>query len=1025
VALRELLARTERIDDLRDLFRALGYDAAREAVPPGPWLGDELVDAAGITRADVVARHGAFRVYALAARDPETAARGAARRMAARGDRGLACALGDGPRRLVVAAWRVGGSTDAGPRVRTLTVPLARPSAAALATLDRLIPARNETALALSLRAGDALASEAVTARFFRSFRAVLDRHTDRGPGPRHHADRRALALTVLTRVLFLYFVQAKGWLNGERRYLVTRLDAALARRLPFHRVVLDPLCFGALNRRPADRTARARALGRLPFLNGGLFEPTALERRRGTPSWANADWRDAFDDLFERFHFSVREDDSGDRIAPDMLGRVFEGVMDPEARRASGTFYTPAALVREVVRAALEAALHHRLGVGGRDAARWVHAGEAPSRAPDPVALTVLDPAVGSGAFLLGALEELTALRRAVRPAPLDAVRRDVLARALFGVDLDLTAVRLTELRLWLALVADDDTVDPARVAPLPNLDAQVRQGDSLLDPLSAAIALGGSPYDAADRRALAGVARARRTLFAAAGTAKREAAAGLARAEAAVAARVAARTEQRLDAAIAELLDVARTRDLFGQRRGLDPAGRARWRELRRRRRDTRAVRRRLAAGDTPFFSYATHFGDIVERGGFDLVVGNPPWVRGERVPAQVREQLAARYPSWRAGGAFGHAPDLAVAFVDRALELCAPGGVAALLVPAKLATSGYAAPLRRRLADDSALERVALLPEHAASFGAAVYPMAVVAAAAPPSPAADTATTLGPRPAASVVPQRDLRVRGPWVLVPDAAAIMHAVRERLPPLRDRWPPQLGLKTGADDVFLTTTPGPGARPAVRGRDIAPFRATPQRYVLWTHDPTGAPLARLSDELAIRLAPHAARLRRRADYRDGPYWQLFRTALGTTPWRVAWPDIARRLTAAVPAPEVVPLNTAYGVVVPDAATAAAIAAWLNSRWLTALARLGADPARGGYCRFNAATVGALPVPPPGAAAWPRLAALGAAHRTDDDLVATILGLDERDRRTLAKALDLAASSPLSTYVERGTGGEE
>jgi hypothetical protein len=88
VALRERLARTERIDDLRELFRALGYDAAWDPVPPGPWLGD-AARAAGITRAALVARHGAFRVFALAAADPEQAARAAARRLAAGTERGL------------------------------------------------------------------------------------------------------------------------------------------------------------------------------------------------------------------------------------------------------------------------------------------------------------------------------------------------------------------------------------------------------------------------------------------------------------------------------------------------------------------------------------------------------------------------------------------------------------------------------------------------------------------------------------------------------------------------------------------------------------------------------------------------------------------------------------------------------------------------------------------------------------------------------------------------------------------------
>src|SRR5207244_9591131 len=114
-----------------------------------------------------------------------------------------------------------------------------------------------------------------------------------------------------------------------------------------------------------------------------------------------------------------------------------------------------------------------------------WVHDGIAPRPAPDLRGLTVLDPAAGSGAFLLGALDELVGLRRAAGEGPTLAVKRDVLARSLFGVDLTPTAVRLTELRLWLALVADQDEADVSRVAPLPNLAGHVRQGDALLVPV------------------------------------------------------------------------------------------------------------------------------------------------------------------------------------------------------------------------------------------------------------------------------------------------------------------------------------------------------------------------------------------------------------------------------------------------------------------------------------------------------------------------------------------------------------
>lgn len=1001
MVLRELLARTERIDDLRDLFGALGYKAARETVPPGPWLGEEQAVAAGVLGVALVARHDAFRVFGLEARHPERAARVAARRLATHAERGMACALGREPRRLICASWRAAGP---GPSARIASIALGEPTGSALELLQRLRPEPGETSLSLSLRIGEALASEDVGPRFFRAFRGVLERLTDRLRAPHSRADRHALALTALTRVLFLYFVQAKGWLDGDRRYLVHRFDGALAARQRFQRHVFDPLCFGALNRPPGERSAMARRLGCLPFLNGGLFEPTALERRHGAAGWTNGDWRDAFDTLFERFRFSVRESDDGDLVAPDMLGRMFEGVMDPGERRSSGSYYTPVSLVRELVRAGLVAALVGRAGLGHRMAERWVYRGEPPSRPPDLTRLTVLDPAVGSGAFLLGALEELTALRSAAGEGPSVPVRRDVIARSLFGVDVKLTAVRLAELRLWLALVADDETDDLNRITPLPNLDGHVRQGDALLDPLALARVLGGGrPALTGGAMELNRLSTARRALFSLTGAAKRQAGTELARAEAAIARTLFEAAVGVLDSRIAELLASGRDLDLFGRRRGLDATQRVTLRRLRASRRELRDARRRLAReGGAPFFAFESHFGDILAGGGFDLVVGNPPWVRGERLPTRVRETLAARYAAWRPASSrgFAHLPDLAVAFVERALELAAPGGVAALLVPAKLASSGYAEPLRRRLASMTRVEAAAPLAD-SATFGAAVYPMALVAARADPAPYDQVATALGPRGESPRVPQRLLQVDGPWVLDPDATRVARHLGQVFPRVGDRWTPQLGVKTGADELFVVATAAPWTRAALRGRDVSPWRAPPRTHVLWTHGADGKPLERLPHELARLLEPHFDRLRRRSDYRAGAPWQLFRTALAFAPHRVIWPDLARRLAGAVPPADAVPLNTVYGIATRTADDAHALAALFNSRWLSALARLVADPARGGFRRFNARVVRGLPVPAGDAPAWRALAAMGRRCSADDDTIADLLQLDAADRRAL------------------------
>src|SRR5207245_747031 len=251
--------------------------------------------------------------------------------------------------------------------------------------------------------------------------------------------------------------------------------------------------------------------------------------------------------------------------------------------------------------------------------------------------------------------------------------------------------------------------------------------------------------------------------------------------------------------------------------------------------------------------------------------------------------------------------------------------------------------------------------------------------------------------------------------------ATRIGRHLRTVCPRVGDRWSPRLGVKTGADDVFLVARPGPVTRPVVRGRDLGPWRATPRAHLLWTHGPDGRPLARLPAELARALDPHIERLRRRSDYRGGPAWQLFRIALADAPCRVIWPDLARRLAAVVPDAGVVPLNTVYGIATRAADDAYALAALFNSRWLTALARLSADPARGGFRRFNAGVVRGLPLPPANPTPWPpphqgpaaeRLTAILGRH--GGALLADAVGLG---KSYVALAVALALSEPFALVV--------
>lgn len=987
----ELLRSIRHLEDLPRLTQALGYEPAWHELPLGAL-------AAGGTTV-IIGRLGEFEWYGLAA-PAERAAR-AARSLRERGLPAAVLALDEAARRVAVAAG------TAAP----LHILLDSPDPLALARLGRTMAMPEESALATSFRVAEALEGQSVDQRFFAGFRRVLEATMAGLPLRIPRTDRHALSLLLLTRILFLYFVEAKGWLAARPRFLREEVDRCLLAGRSLHRDLLRPLFFGTLNRPPGERSALSRKYGSIPFLNGGLFEPHPLERRWRV-TFPTPVVRDAFDSLFERFHFTLAAP-SGNAIAPDMLGRVFEGVMAPDERHATGTYYTPAALVDALLRDGLATWLSIRLGITWSDAASRLDVPDTAARAALR-GVRVLDPAVGSGAFLLGALR-LLAGPVTSGPSRRALLIRRVLSRGLFGVDRNAAAVRLAELRLWLEVVAADPGDRPESIVPLPNLDALVRQGDSLIDP-SAGLML---PAGAGRRGAE--LSRLRQSVVLASGAAKRAAMRSLREAEQQVAADGLASSLAVFDCRIAELLGAARSPTLFGGRQGLTRTELARLGDLRAGRRRTRERQRLLERSDAvPWFSYATQFADVLARGGFDLVVGNPPWVRAESLPADTRRFLAERF-RWMKGARSGargyaHQPDLAVAFLERAIELSAPAGVVAFLVPAKLATAGYAAAAREALARSTTISLAAVVREDPrADFDATVYPMALVAAKAAPPPGHVVRLRLGVARTDDGIVQRQLS-DGPWVLTASAITELVArLAREYPGLGERFRPQLGVKTGLNRVFLD--PGPEVEPevlrwAARGRDVYSFGVRRSRQLLWPYDSSGCLLDTLPPAAARHLRPHTGDLRRRVDYTGGTPWCLFRTGPAVALHRVIWADVGRRLEAAPllgsRGLEVIPLNSCYLAVAPDAATALRLAAWLNSTWCRALAAAIAEPASGGYARFNARVVSALPLPVAALEsadllALARLGAAGTLEQKDlDACCAQLLSLDSGDARLLA-----------------------
>lgn len=979
------------LHDLPALVEALGGEPRFGELGPTAWLG-ELARRFDVSAAAEVGVFGPLPVFGLVTSAPPRAAERIARHCATQGAPALIVAFGGGALSIAI------GSDP----VTVLTLDPIDPDAAALTSMRRLKGLSTGSRTAVAVRIGEALAAHRVDRTFFTAFAKIRDRMAEEGPARAPVEDRRALALLQLTRVLFLYFIQRKGWLDGREDFLARAVEDHLTRRRPIARDLLRPLFHGTLDREPPARSAVVRRFGRIPFLNGGLFEPHPLERRWSFDH-SDAVWRTAFDELFERFHFTLEERGDGRSIAPDMLGRVFEGLMATDERRATGTFYTPARLVDKIVTAGAASVVAERLGVDREEGARLL-AERAPTAGLVLTRCRVLDLAVGSGAFLLGALHLLAELEAVRDPVP--GHRRRILKSQLFGVDISAEAVRLAELRLWLAAVADDPDGVGAAVEPLPNLDAALRQGDSLHDPRWLAEAR------RIPRQTARELAAARGSFAGESGSGKRRAWRRLRDLEHASALETLTEAERQVEQRLAETLEEGRATDLFGARRGIDRALGQRLNRLREDRRRIRGAARRLRReGSLPWFDAPSAFGEVfASRGGFDLVVGNPPWVRAEQVPAATREGLAERYRWWRSGigTGFVHRPDLAVAFVERGVELCAPGGAIAMLIPAKVATAGYGTVMRGSMASEMTIDHLAdLTDREGAAFAAVTYPLAVVARKR--TPPADHRLSLSLDGKGTAL-QSSLS-GAPWVLrAPETSGLIASLRAGHPRLAERCAIHLGVKSGCNAAFLHPPEELGTdlvRPAVRGRGIAAFQVTGTVPLLFPHDQTGRPLNAIPTDVARHLGKWRTALMSRSDATRGPWWALHRTAPSCAPHRVVWADLARRLEATTLPTRTVPLNSCYLALASDARTARRLAAWLNAGPIRSLARAGADPARGGFARFNARVVGDLPLPSRALddETLLTIAEEGAKGKEVQDVldrtVADLLGLDARDRLAL------------------------
>jgi hypothetical protein len=915
---------------------------------------------------------------------------------------------------------------SAGASLRCLEVAIDQPSIHAVDRLN-LLACGNESALpAIFDRALD---RESVTRQFFLRYRTAFEEMTAALAKSFPSEDRRAVegeALLILSRLLFLSFVQEKGWLNGERRFLTDRLEREVRQGREFYSTILSPLFFGCLNMPVGERTAAARKLGRIPYLNGGLFEPTSFEQRHPAVKVPNVLMQRVIEDVFERFDFRIEERDTpGTEVDPEMLGKVFESLMAGDERLASGSFYTP----REIVDLLTERSIREWLGspkgadLDAVDAARLLSRLEG---------IAVLDPACGSGAFLLSALGCIERIwgelaEKAGVGVPAD-LRRRIVSRCLYGVDLKPEAVRLCELRLWLAIVSESDATAET-VEPLPNLDRNILQGNSLLSPTDF---LGDARADLYHEWMHA--LRAQRDLI------ERYCASPHGHRPALY--RIIRGNDQQLAAellgrsvAIAEReLEIACTpqRDLFGQP---VPPDASLCRMLHQRVSESRRMLERVEDGTLDFFSYDVHFAHVMARGGFDVVAGNPPWVRNSRIDPAAKRMLSDRYALFRANGdgtAF-HQPDLSMAFFERALGLVAPGGIVALLMPAKIANAAYAGRLRREAGKTRivAIDDWSDDPRRRRWFAADTFPLGIVMHRHPdtnhtPAAASENSVEVTAGGESFRTSQRALSIGGPlseWALLPaDVRKILARLRSAHSSLDCTLGrgPFMGVKTGDNRRFFLeeqevrggwlvtfdgeSVPLEAVCRCVRGRDLKRWSVVASRWMLWPP---------------------------RGGWPDPPEWlQTLARNRGMKPdevrlsfvrpehvgIKVVWKDLSRGMAAAV-LPDVVhvgeqayplvPNQTLYGIDAASLDEAYAISALLNSTVAGALLVCVAERAKDSHFRYFGRTVGAMPFADLGPAYDTLVRLSRRAHRGHDvsgeidRVVAGLYGVSKRELEIL------------------------
>ena len=503
----------------------------------------------------------------------------------------------------------------------------------------------------------------------------------------------------LMGRIVFLHFLQKKGWLCGDTNFMLNTFSQS-NRRNDYLESVLEPLFFGILNTEPIKREQVFSRNGwqqglvekwaSIPYLNGGLFELDDVDNLRIVLP------ESIFSNLFSflaSYNFTVDENDPDDAeigVDPEMLGKIFESLL--EDNKAKGAFYTPKEIVRYMCKESLIAYLVSSVETRHGTSLQDDNKGKACVRAfveqhemqpeLEPYRDTlskalrevkICDPAIGSGAFPMGLLNELWRCREALgsQMSRLQ-LKKEIIENNIYGVDIERGAIDIARLRFWLSIVVDSEKAEP-----LPNFDYKFMQGNSLIE-----------SYGGFDLSRIAGktVGRPSTSTQYVIGLDSDLSQKNLQR----LLREYFSVTDHQKKATMRHAIN-AEVKTLIRESVGGTPTFLAKLEQL-------------DPSANQEFFLWHTWFKDIFDGGGFDIVIGNPPYIDYRKIDETTKTGLN-KFLSYQ----LEKKGSLYVYFIEQGIGLLKPNARLSFINPYQYLSAESGRGIRSFLIPKHRIERI----------------------------------------------------------------------------------------------------------------------------------------------------------------------------------------------------------------------------------------------------------------------------------------------------------------------------